>query len=364
MALRCGIVGLPNVGKSTIFNALTAAEIAAENYPFCTVDPNTGVVAVPDPRLASLDAFVGAAQVIPTAVELVDIAGLVRGASKGEGLGNQFLAHIREVHAICHVVRCFDDGNVVHVEGGVEPLRDVETIDVELGLADLETVGRRLERARKAAKSGDKDARAEAEFFAALEAHLGDGKPGRSFDVPDELAAAYRGSHLLTAKPILYVANVDEAGLSEGNEHSRSVEARAAEQGAEAIVLCGKIESELAQLDPEERLAFLEELGLKEPGLDRMVRSVYRLLDLVTFFTVGPKETRAWTTHRGSRAPEAAGEIHSDFEKHFIRAEVIAFDDFVAAGGEAAAKAEGKLRIEGKDYVVHDGDVMHFRVGA
>ena len=364
MALRCGIVGLPNVGKSTLFNALTAAEIAAENYPFCTVDPNTGVVAVPDARLARLDAFVGAARVVPTAVELVDIAGLVRGASRGEGLGNQFLAHIRETHAICHVVRCFDDPEVVHVEGGVDPLRDIATVETELALADLETVGRRLDRARKAARSGDKEAKADAAFLEGLEAHLSAGRPARGFAVPEDRQATYRGSHLMTAKPVLYVANVDEASLAAGNRHSAAVEALAAGSDAEAIRLCGKIEAELARLEPEERSLFLEEMGLKEPGLDRLVRAVYHLLGLITFFTVGPKETRAWTVRRGSRAPQAAAEIHSEFERLFIRAEVIAFDDFVAARGEAGARAQGRMRLEGKDYVVADGDVIYFRVGA
>jgi GTP-binding protein YchF len=364
MALRCGIVGLPNVGKSTLFNALTAAGIQAENYPFCTIEPHTGVVAVPDARLEALDAVVHSAQVVPAAVELVDIAGLVRGASRGEGLGNQFLAHIRETHAVVHVVRCFDDESVVHVDGTSDPARDVETIETELGLADLDTVERRLERTRRQAKSGDKEARAQAELFEALLAHLSEGQHARTFPVPEALLAAFRDCHLLTAKPVLFVANVDEASLKEGNAYSAALETLAAERSAGVIRVCGKVEAELAELDTSEKQEFLAELGLEEPGLHRLVRAAYRLLDLLTFFTAGPKETKAWTVRRGTRAPAAAGEIHSDFERSFIRAEVIRFEDFVAAGGEAGAKARGLMRLEGKDYVVQDGDVVHFRVGA
>jgi len=364
MSLQCGIVGLPNVGKSTIFNALTANEIAAENYPFCTIEPNTGIVAVPDERLATLAAISKSEKVVPTAVEFVDIAGLVRGASQGEGLGNQFLAHIREVDAIAHVVRCFEDDNVVHVEGGVEPLRDVETIETELGLADLETLEKRLDRARKGAKSGDKEMKATADFLEALHRHVGDGRPARRFAVPREQAATFRDCHLLTAKPILYVANVDEAGLAAGNAWSAALEAHAAEQGAGTVRLCGKIEAELAALDEDERREFLAELGVAEPGLHRLIHAAYALLGLVTFLTTGPKETRAWTVRRGTAAPAAAGTIHSDFERSFIRGEVTSFDDFVAAGGEVGAKAQGKTRIEGKDYVMRDGDVVHFRTGA
>ncbi len=363
MALTCGIVGLPNVGKSTIFNALTAAGIQAENYPFCTIEPNTGVVTVPDARLSALDEIVHSAQVIPTTIEFVDIAGIVKGASKGEGLGNKFLANIRETTAIVHVVRCFDDDNVVHVDGAPDPLRDVETIEVELGLADIETVEKRLDRARKTAKSGDKQAKAEVDFFEALLAHLSDGHAARTFDVPDAMATAYRDCFLLTAKPILYVANVDDASLAGGNEYSKALEAHAVERGAGVVRICGQVEAELSELDDDEKREFLEELGADEPGLNRLIRAAYALLNLITFFTAGEKEVRAWTIRRGDLAPKAAGTIHSDFESNFIRAEVIPYETYVELGGESAAKDKGQMRLEGKEYEMQDGDVVHFRVG-
>jgi hypothetical protein len=364
MALRCGIVGLPNVGKSTLFNALTAAGIAAENYPFCTIEPNSGVVVVPDARLAALDRVVHSARVVPATVEFVDIAGLVRGASQGEGLGNQFLAHIRETAAILHVVRCFEDPDVVHVEGGVDPLRDVETIETELGLADLDTVAKRLDRVRRAARGGRKEDQAEAAFFEALSEHLSQGKPARSFPVPDAQADALRESFLITAKPVLYVANVDEAGLSAGNEAVAALERHAEKTGAGVVRICAKIEAELAELEAEEKVAFLADLGLEEPGLDRLIRAAYGLLELITYFTAGEKEVKAWTIRRGTLAPQAAGVIHTDFERTFIRAEVIPFEDYVSCNGEAGARSAGKLRVEGREYAMRDGDVVHFRVGA
>ncbi len=363
MGLSVGILGLPNVGKSTLFNALTAAGIAAENYPFCTIEPNSGIVPVPDPRLQQLDAIVHSARVIPATVEFTDIAGLVRGASKGEGLGNQFLGHVRETNALIHVVRCFDDENVVHVDGAPDPIRDVETIETELGLADLDSCEKRLERARKVARSGDEEAKAEVAFFEGLIAHVGAGKPARSCAVPDSMAEAFRSCFLLTAKPVLYVANVDEAALSSGNAYTAAVEARARAEGAGVLRICAKVEAELSELESAEQQEFLESLGLSEPGLDRLIRAAYELLDLITYLTAGPKEVRAWTVRRHTRAPQAAGEIHSDFERGFIRAEVIGFGDYVACAGEAGAKAKGLMRVEGKDYVVQDGDVMHFRIG-
>ncbi|BCX81892.1 ribosome-binding ATPase [Methylomarinovum caldicuralii] len=360
MALHCGIVGLPNVGKSTLFNALTRAEIAAENYPFCTIDPNVGVVPVPDPRLKTLAEIVQPQRTLPTTVEFVDIAGLVAGASKGEGLGNQFLGHIRETDAIAHVVRCFEDGDVTHVAGSVDPVRDIEIINTELVLADMETVDRALQRVTRAAKSGDKAARAEKALLESVAAHLDAGKPVRSLDLGEDERALLRGLHLLTAKPVLYVANVNESGF-DANPLLEQVRAHAAAEGAQVVPVCAAIEAEISQLDEADREAFLEELGLAEAGLDRVVRAVYRLLGLQTFFTAGEKEVRAWTVKQGATAPQAAGVIHSDFEKGFIRAEVIAYGDFVRHGGEQGAKEAGKWRLEGKDYVMQEGDVVHFR---
>jgi hypothetical protein len=361
MSVKCGIVGLPNVGKSTLFNALTEAGIQAENYPFCTIDPNVGIVPVPDPRLDQLAAIVKPQKVINTTMEFVDIAGLVAGASKGEGLGNKFLANIRETDAICMVVRCFEDDNVVHVSGSVNPLRDIDVINTELGLADLETVEKGIQRAAKVAKSGDKEARARLALFETVRAHLDAGGLVIGMDLDVEQRQELYELHLLTAKPVMYVANVKEDGF-ENNPYLDAVIQRAEEEGGHQVVaVCAAIEAELVELAAAERKEYLDELGFDEPGLNRVIRAGYRLLGLQTYFTAGEKEVRAWTTHIGATAPQAAGEIHTDFEKGFIRAEVIHFDDFIACNGEQGAKEAGKLRLEGKDYIVQDGDVMHFR---
>ena len=360
MSLKCGIVGLPNVGKSTLFNALTKAGIAAENYPFCTIEPNVGIVEVPDPRLAALAAIAKPERVMPAVVEFVDIAGLVAGASKGEGLGNKFLANIRETDAIAHVVRCFIDDNVVHVTGGVNPLSDIETINTELALADLAAVEKQVAKAEKPARAGDKEAQRILVALRKVEAVLDTGRPARTADLYPEEKEVLAPFFLLTMKPTMYVANVTEHGFHD-NPLLAAVEAHAAKEGAPVVSVCAAMEAEIADLSGEDKRVFLEDMGVTEPGLDRVIHAGYKLLGLETYFTVGPKEVRAWTIHHGDTAPKAAGVIHTDFEKGFIRAEVTAYDDFIACKGEHGAKEAGKMRLEGKEYVVKDGDVMHFR---
>ena len=360
MSLQAGIVGLPNVGKSTLFNALTAAGADSANYPFCTIEPNVGVVAVPDARLDELNTVIETKKIIPAVVEIVDIAGLVRGASKGEGLGNQFLGHIRAVDAILHVVRCFEDEDITHVDGNVDPLRDIETIQLELIYADLDGAERRLEKYRKQAKGGDKEAKLHAAVSEKMIALLSEGKPLAAGEWDEEEAGSIKHAQMITSKPVLYVCNVDEDGLN-GNEYTAKVAELAKREGAGVVILCGKVEAEISELDDEDREMFLEDLGLEEAGLGVLARGTYALLGLQTYFTAGPKEIRAWTVKTGAKAPQAAGVIHSDFERGFIRAEVYTIPELQEHGSEAALKAAGKLRVEGKEYVVRDGDVMHFR---
>ena len=363
MGFKCGIVGLPNVGKSTLFNALTQTAAAeAANYPFCTIEPNVGEVGVPDPRLDKLAGIAGSKEIIPTRLTFVDIAGLVRGASKGEGLGNKFLSHIREVDAVAYVLRCFEDGDITHVENRIDPMADAETVETELMLSDLESLEKRVSQTEKKVKTtGDKEAKAQLVVMEKALVLLREGKPARMADITADEMPVFRALQLLTSKPVVYVCNVDEASAATGNDFSKKVEAAAKAEGAQSVVISAKIESEFAGLGAEDRDAFLAEMGLKEPGLNKLIYAGYKLLDLVTYFTIGPKEARAWTITRGTKAPAAAGVIHTDFEKGFIRAETIAYDDYARLNGESGAKEAGKFRLEGKEYVVQDGDVMHFR---
>ncbi len=362
MALKCGIVGLPNVGKSTLFNCLSNAKAQSANFPFCTIEPNVGTITVPDQRLNQLAELVNPERIMPTTIEIVDIAGLVKGASKGEGLGNQFLGNIRECDAIIHVLRCFDDGNVVHVDGSVDPVRDKEVIDMELQLKDLETLSKRIEKVRKQAQVGDKESKKHFDIFEKFRIHLEQGQSARSAPVDDKEREIVHDLFLLTDKPVMYVCNVDEGSVQSGNQHVEAVREAVAAEDAEVIVLGAAIEADIASLDTyEERQMFLEDLGLEEPGVSKLIQSAYKLLKLQTYFTAGEKEVRAWTIEEGYKAPQAAGVIHTDFEKGFIRAEVIGFDDYIECGSESAARDAGKLHIEGKEYLVKDGDVMHFR---
>ncbi|MAR68666.1 MAG: redox-regulated ATPase YchF [Crocinitomicaceae bacterium] len=362
MALKCGIVGLPNVGKSTLFNCLSNAKAQSANFPFCTIEPNVGTITVPDARLEKLEGLVSPERVMPTTIEIVDIAGLVKGAHKGEGLGNQFLANIREVDAIIHVVRCFDDGNVVHVDGSVDPVRDKEVIDLELQLKDLEAIEKRIGGISRKAKSGDKDAGKLYDIYNILKEHIESGNSARSAPLESEQWNDVRDLHLLTAKPVLYLCNVDEGSVKTGNDYVDTLKAAVSNEGAQVLVLGAGIEADISELETfEERQMFLDDLGLEEPGVSKLIRSAYALLNLQTYFTAGPKEVRAWTIRRGATAPQAAGVIHTDFEKGFIRAEVMKYDDFISLGSEQAVKEAGKLGVQGKEYVVEDGDIMHFR---
>jgi len=362
MALKCGIVGLPNVGKSTLFNCLSNAKAQSANFPFCTIEPNVGTITVPDPRLQKLDALVKPERVVPTTMEIVDIAGLVKGASKGEGLGNQFLANIRETDAIIHVLRCFDDGNIVHVDGSVNPIRDKEVIDYELQLKDLETIEKKISSLARVVKSGDKEAVKTLELSENIKATLEQGKSIRSMEFNENDATLVKGLQLITAKPVLYLCNVDEGSVKTGNKYVDQVKEAVKDEAAEVLVIGAKIEADITELETyEERQMFLDELGLEEPGVNRLIRSAYKLLNLDTYFTAGVKEVRAWTVKKGSTGPQAAGVIHTDFEKGFIRAEVMKYDDFIQYGSEQAVKEVGKFKVEGKEYIVQDGDIMHFR---